>query len=160
VVVIGAVSTGAPWGASLHHVGRVVPDIGVAIARMSAQFDMRFEPVRRYELAVRDRGTEVVVDLAVALSLDGPVRVELFEEAPGTPWTRRRGAPLHHICYWVTDNVAEAARLTALGWEVEVTGAGPDAVNGFCYLLGPDGLRVEPKTLDATAGAVPWLAGA
>jgi catechol 2,3-dioxygenase-like lactoylglutathione lyase family enzyme len=95
--------------------------------------------------------------MAVVLSLDAPVQIELFEEMPGTPWTRSRGQPIHHLCYWVPDNVAEAARLMALGWQLEVTASGPDEVNGFCYLVDPDGMRVEPKTVDDTCAAPPWV---
>jgi catechol 2,3-dioxygenase-like lactoylglutathione lyase family enzyme len=148
-----------PWAQSAHHIGQVVPDLEAAMERMSAQFAMRWEPLRRYELRVRDQGIDIDVSIGVTTSLDGPVRVELFEEAPGSPWTRRRGQPIHHLCYLVPDNVAEADRLMALGWQLEVTGSGPDEVNGFCYLVGPDGLRVEPKTADATTGGSPWAGG-
>ena len=154
----GAGAGVAPWTASLDHVGHVVPDLEAAMAGLSTQFGLRWEPVQHYELAVRDRDAEVVVPLTVVISLDPPVRVELFQEAAGGPWTRRRGEPIHHLSYWVEDFVAEAARLQALGWRLEVTGTGPEEINAFCYLVGPDGLRVEPKSLDGTPGARAWRA--
>ena len=150
----------APWAQSIHHIGRVVPDIEVAMAQLSAHYGVGWTPVRRYELEVRDEGREVRVAMSVALSCDAPLYIELFEEASGSPWTRRRGDPIHHLCYWVPDRVGEAERLMALGWHLEVTGVGPDEINGFCYLVGPDGMRMEPKSLDdPAAGAQPWLGG-
>ncbi len=147
---------GLPWGSTVHHVGRIVPDIGATMSLLSAHYGLRWEPMRRYDLHVRDRGVEKNVPMQVCTSLDAPMQIELFQEAPGSPWTRDRGQPVHHICYWVEDRAAEAARLIALGWELEVTGVGPELVNTFCYLIGPDGMRVEPKSVDGAEGARPW----
>lgn len=149
----------APWGAGLHHVGQVVGDIEAAMDRLSGQLGLRWSPVRRYRLAVRDEGSEIKIDMTVAMSIDPPLHLELFEEVPGSPWTRRRGQPLHHLCYWVADRTAEAARLCAQGWRIEVTGVGPHEVNDFCYLVGPDGLRVEPKALVGAPALKRWLGG-
>jgi len=148
----------ATWSASTHHIGRIVVDIEAAMAQLSADYGVTWEPLRHYDLDVLDEGRCVQAPMGVALSADAPLLIELFEEAPGTPWTRERGDPIHHVCYWVPDNIAEAQRLIARGWRLEVTAAGPDEINGFCYLIGPDGLRVEPKTLDETAppGAQVW----
>lgn len=148
-----------PWTATFGHVGQVVEHLEEAMDRMSRQWNLRWAPVMRRRRTIRFQGDVVTVDLAATLSLDGPFRLELLQEAPGSVWERARGHPVHHVCYWVPDTAAEAARLCAAGWRVEATDPGPDEVNGFCYLVGPDGFRVEPKAERTRPTVDRWIAG-
>lgn len=148
-----------PWTRTFCHVGQVVSDISAAMDRLSATFGMRWSPLLRYPRPIRMEGRDTVVELAVTMSLDGPFHLELLEEIPGSVWERSRGHPVHHVCYWVPDLLAEASRLCADGWCVDVTGPGPLAVNGFAYLVGPDGFRVEPKAEPTRPAFERWLAG-
>ena len=147
------------WARSLSHIGYVVADLPATAARWSEQFGVTWAPVQRRLRPVRQEGVDLTVDLAVTWSLDGPVRVELLEEVPGTVWERCRGHPVHHICYWVPDLGTEAERLMGSGWTVEITEPGPGPVNGFAYLIDGDGFRVEPKSEDGRPAIDRWLSG-
>ena len=148
-----------PWTSTLSHVGRVVADLERAMDLASSSHGFRWAPVRRTPSRLWIDGREVDVVTAVTWSLDGPVHVELIEEIPGTVFEAARGGPLHHVAYWVPDLLAEAERLVAGGYEVEATLPGPDLVNHFCYLRGPDGMRVEPKPEASRSALERWLHG-
>lgn len=155
----GTVGGTPSWPATFHHVGQIVEDLDEAMARLSRQWGIAWAPVMRRRRTVRFEGRDVTCELAVTMSLEPPVHLELLQEASGTVWERARGHPVHHVCYWVPDTVAEAERLCGMGWRVEVTNPGPAAVNGFCYLVGPDGFRVEPKAERTRLTVERWLAG-
>lgn len=133
------------WASTVSHVGRIVPDLEAAMRQWTSVHGFSWARVRRTPTRLLIDGREVDVVTAVTLSLEGPVHVELIEEIPGTVFERARGGPIHHIAYWVPDLLAEAERLVAAGFEVEATLPGPEIVNTFCYLRGPDGMRLEPK---------------
>ena len=123
-------------------------------------FGLTWAPVQQRVNRVRD-GAGVVsdVDLEVTWSVDGPVHIELLQEAPGSVWTRAGDQPLHHICYWVDDLDTEAARLRAAGFRLELTADGERELNRFAYFVGPDGIRVEPKPEASRPDNERWLAG-
>lgn len=154
-------SSGAiAWSQSLGHIGYVVPDLERGIEHLTAMFGLRWASIQERTADLRLAGGLVRRDdFRFTWSLDGPVHLEVFEEAPGTVWTRSDGNPIHHLSYWVADLHDEAARLRANGFELEVTRIGEQEVNGFGYFIGPDGLRVEPKPESARAALDVWLAG-
>jgi catechol 2,3-dioxygenase-like lactoylglutathione lyase family enzyme len=154
-----AMADGVPWLHSLCHVGQVVPDLEVAMANLTATYGLQWSSVQDRDLVVRDGdGNERPAHLRYTWSTAGPVHIELFQDAPGTIWTTD-GNALHHLCYWVEDLAAEAARLRAAGYRLDATRSGPDELNGFAYLVSPDGLRVEPKPERSRPALETWLAG-
>ena len=98
------------------------------------------------------------------MSTNGPVQIELFQEAPGTPWQSEHGSPPHHVCHWISDLHDEITRFRSQSFYVEGTMAGPEVANGFAYLLGPDRLRAEPDAivgraeLDGRQSSAPYSA--
>jgi hypothetical protein len=155
----GAGTVPGSWARSVSHLGYVVTDLPAAAARWSQDFGVQWAPLERRRRSIRCDGVDMEVDLAVTWSLEGPVRMELLEEIPGTVWERRRGHPVHHVCYWVEDLGAEAERLMGSGWKVEVTEPGPGPVNGFAYLVDSEGFRVEPKPEGGRPAIDRWLSG-
>jgi catechol 2,3-dioxygenase-like lactoylglutathione lyase family enzyme len=149
-----------PWLTSLSHVGQIVEDLDEAMAAYTKSHGLEWAPVHRRPARLRDATCGLVeTEVVLTWSLSGPVHLELIEEAPGTVWTQARGHPLHHLAYWVDDLLVEVARLQDVGWTVEVTRDGPSEVNGFAYLLSPDGLRVEPKAEGTRPALERWFAG-
>jgi catechol 2,3-dioxygenase-like lactoylglutathione lyase family enzyme len=150
----------APWLGRLSHVAHVVEDLEAAMQRYTDTFGVRWGSVQERPGVFRYAGGEEREGCAkYSWTLDGPVHVELFEEMPGTVWQRAKGHPIHHLAYWVDDRDAEAERLQANGYTLEVTRAGPLAINGFGYFVGPDGLRVEPKPESTREAIDTWLGG-
>jgi methylmalonyl-CoA/ethylmalonyl-CoA epimerase len=95
-------------GLELHHVGMVVADLDVALARYGA---LGFAAPERFALP-----EQAVV---AATFRAGPGFVELIQPTdPGGPIARfmgKRGEGLHHVAYRVPDVRAALARLAAEG---------------------------------------------
>jgi hypothetical protein len=127
----------------LYHTGIVVPDIDVAMARLSALAGYRWIIPQTYTLPFRTAtGTRELTSTFV-YSLQSP-HVELIKEVPGSPWTAAPGNSVHHLGYF-TDNLADTARmLEDNGFTFEATAdvSSPD-LSLFAYYIDASGTRIE-----------------
>ncbi len=124
-----------------YHVGIVVEDYEGTLERLTALFGYRFGEEIRFPVPVRLASGETATwESAFCYSLDAP-HLEIVRAQPGTVWVPADSG-LHHVGYWSDDVAADAARLEARGYELEVEGVGPDGPM-FTYHRHPDGPRVE-----------------
>lgn len=66
---------------------------------------------------------------------------------------------VHHLGYWSDDVAADSAALVAQGYEMEITGPGPDGVPMWAYHRHPTGPRIELVTRRAPMFETYWATG-
>lgn len=145
----------------LFHVGMLVTDLSAAMDELTASSGVEWTSVRDTPMDVwlPERGY-VTLDLRLAFSRQGPVRLELIQGPPGTPHDPANGTGLHHLGYWVDDPAAETERLLAQGWELVMAAAAPgDGYGRFTYVRSPAGLLVEPVDIANRERFEAWWAG-
>ncbi|ORJ53599.1 VOC family protein [Mycobacterium simiae] len=127
----------------LYHTGIVVPDLGAAMARLTALAGYRWITPLSYTLPFRTAAGVRDLTSTIVYSVQSP-HLELVQEVPGTPWTAVPGNAVHHVGYF-TDDLADTARqLETNGFTFEMTGEVPGAEFGmFAYYLDPVGTRIE-----------------
>lgn len=130
----------------LFHHGLIVDDIESAMARMSEAGGFGWTDVRAFNpLPVwTPEGGRGEAWLKVAYSRLGPMRMELIEAAPGSPYDSLRSVDRSHIGVWV-DNVGDCVEeLSAQGWRVLVAGA-PDRkrYGSMAYVVRDGGPVIE-----------------
>jgi hypothetical protein len=146
-----------------YHTGIIVPDLDVAMNRMSALAGYRWITPVTYTLPFRTTSGTQEVTSTFVYSLQAP-HVELIKEVPGTAWTAAPGNAVHHLGYW-TDNLAESAKmLEDNGFIFEATAdTAPPDLALFAYYVDTTGTRIEivdralfpdfPAFLRAAAGS-------
>jgi hypothetical protein len=146
-----------------YHTGIIVPDLDVAMNRMSALAGYRWITPVTYTLPFRTTSGTQEVTSTFVYSLQAP-HVELIKEVPGTAWTAAPGNAVHHLGYW-TDNLAESAKmLEDNGFTFEATAdTAPPDLALFAYYVDTTGTRIEivdralfpdfPAFLRAAAGS-------
>jgi catechol 2,3-dioxygenase-like lactoylglutathione lyase family enzyme len=144
-----------------HHVGMVVPDLDKAIADMADIGEwIRFATNPRrpdVDVGVPIIAETVEVPLKAAMSREGPVHVELLEGVPGTIWSPRHEAYLHHLAYEVPQEllVDYSRQLEARGMVREATRvSGATTALSAVYHRWPTGLRIELLVWGLAAGIV------
>jgi hypothetical protein len=127
----------------LYHTGIVVPDLDVAMARLSALAGYQWITPLSYTLPFRTATETRELTSTVVYSVQSP-HVELLQEVPGTPWTAAPGNSVHHLGYF-TDNLADTARtLEANGLTFEMTADVPGSELAlFAYYVDAFGTRIE-----------------
>jgi hypothetical protein len=145
-----------------YHTGIIVPDLDVAMNRMSALAGYRWITPVTYTLPFRTTSGTQEVTSTFVYSLQAP-HVELIKEVPGTAWTAAPGNAVHHLGYW-TDSLAESAKmLEDNGFTFEATAdTAPPDLALFAYYIDTTGTRIEivdralfpdfPAFLQAAAG--------
>jgi Glyoxalase/Bleomycin resistance protein/Dioxygenase superfamily len=126
-----------------YHTGIIVPDLDVAMARLSALAGYRWITPLSYTLPFRTASGVRELTSTIVYSVQSP-HIELVQEVPGTPWTAAPGNSVHHLGYF-TDNLIESARaLEGNGFSFEMTGEVPGSEFGmFAYYVDPFGTRIE-----------------
>lgn len=144
-------------GASVYHVGFVVPDLEAAIDVMSTVLGVPFTaPMALPFTALQTPDGPRDVPLRFAYSTR-PVHVELIESAPGTLWDfddRQRG---HHLGVWADDVAAESDRLEGVGLERLWWAEGEDGRLAFSYHATPFGFYLELVDTVAKAFYPGWF---
>jgi catechol 2,3-dioxygenase-like lactoylglutathione lyase family enzyme len=111
-----------------YHTGIVVPDLGVAMVRLSALAGYRWITPLTYTFVY---------------SLQSP-HVELIQEVPGSPWTAAPGNAVHHLGYFADDLAETAHLLEESGFALEATAdTSPPGPALFAYYVDPAGTRIE-----------------
>ncbi|UXA06998.1 VOC family protein [Mycobacterium sp. SMC-2] len=126
-----------------YHTGVIVPDLGAAMARLSALAGYRWINPMSYTLPFRTASGVRELTSTIVYSLQSP-HLELVQEVPGSPWTAAPGNAVHHLGYF-SDNLAESARaLEANGFTLEMTADVPGSELGlFAYYTDASGARIE-----------------
>jgi catechol 2,3-dioxygenase-like lactoylglutathione lyase family enzyme len=146
----------------IYHVGYVVQNLEDAMAQFGEAIGARWVDHHVHARYLDAGGGIVDVDLHTSFTLDGPVHIELIEDAPGTIWQLGAGPAIHHIGLWTDDVAAEAERLVASGMPVVAGGLDNDdpAVPGyFSYHDNPQGGKVELVHIDKQRGMHDWISG-
>jgi hypothetical protein len=127
----------------LYHTGIVVPDLEVAMARLSALAGYRWINPLTYTLPFRTAAGVQELSSTIVYSVQSP-HIELIQEVPGTPWTAARGNSAHHLGYFA-DNLADTGQmLENNGFTLEMTAdvAGSELAL-FAYYVDAFGTRIE-----------------
>lgn len=135
----------AGWSGLPFHLGMTSADLGTAMDDLSSLLGARWTPVIEDPMPglVTPAGP-VEWGARRVHSLDGPIRIELFEGFAGSTWATGERLFLHHVAFWSDDVPADVAHLAGLGWRVEVSyvdSAGQPAE--FVYLVHPEEPRIE-----------------
>jgi catechol 2,3-dioxygenase-like lactoylglutathione lyase family enzyme len=128
------------------HIGVVTRDFDEGLATISAALGLAWTDRNRHEALKLDTPDGVVEwgPLTTALTMGGPMRVELLHGSAESLWATTEAAQLHHVAYWVPDIEAAIAGLQTEGWSVELTPWSPvPAAPRFAYLAKPGEARVE-----------------
>lgn len=130
-------------GAIFHH-GLIVKNLAEAMAGMTRTAGTAWCAVRQFDpLPVwTPDGGRGEVRLKVAYSRPGPMRLELIETLPDTPYDRLREVGQAHVGVWV-DSVGDGVeRLCAEGWRLLLAGASPRHRYGSMAYLAREGAPV------------------
>ncbi|MBC2667922.1 VOC family protein [Novosphingobium piscinae] len=132
------------WLGEIFHHGLIVDDLASAMARVGESAGAAWTEVRAFDpLPVwtpeAERGE---VRLRVAYSRDAPLRFELVESLPGTPYDKLRAYGRSHLGIWVDELARAVEGLRTLGWEVLVAGASPERGYGSMAYLAREGAPV------------------
>jgi len=125
----------------LFHHGLLVDDLDTAMSGLSGSLGIAWAPVREFDpLPVwTPEGGRTEARLRVAYSRPGPVRLELVEAAPGSPYDAMRALDRSHIGVWVDDVGDGVERLLAQGWRLLLSGASDRRRYGSIAYLAQDG---------------------
>jgi len=143
------------------HIGIRVPDLGSAMDELGHAHGVTWASVqdRPMHVWLPDRGN-VIMQLALTYSCEGPVHLELMQGEPGSPWHAADHPGPHHLGYWCDDVAVETERLLGLGWTLEMAAAPPDEGYGrFTYVRSPAGVVVEPLDRSSRERFERWWAG-
>lgn len=108
----------------VHQICFIVPDLEAAMRQW--QQSTRCGPFFTLEKVSPEntvyRGTPTFLEMNVGFAQAGPVQVELIqplstEPSAYTDSVARGTTGFHHVCYWIDDFDAEAARYHAMGVE-------------------------------------------
>ncbi|MFN4135204.1 MAG: VOC family protein [Novosphingobium sp.] len=127
--------------ADIFHHGLIVDDIAAAMAQIGTASGTEWSEVRAFDpLPVwtpeAGRGEAL---LKVAYARSGPLRLELVEAMPGTPYDSLRAIDRSHIGVWVDDVGDGVEHLCAQGWRLLVAGASPRHRHGSMAYLAREG---------------------
>ncbi|MCP3973040.1 MAG: hypothetical protein GY720_00945 [bacterium] len=140
----------------MWQVGMVVADIEPAMNSISEAFGVDWmKSTRTIDIVHGDEPK--TIDLTIAITVQGPINLELLEGQDGSPWWPPHG--LDHIAAWADDLIGRANRMEAAGFVREVTYQGQPAPMGFSYHRAPSGSRIEHVDAGRRAAMMRWIAG-
>jgi hypothetical protein len=122
-------------GAVPYHVSYATADLEAVMASFSDLLGVRWCPIEEGLIPGLGPADTTGWESRRAVTLHGPVHLELSWGSPGSIWATDALAELHHLAYWSTDLPAAVAGLVEDGWELELTL--PDAGGApseFAYL--------------------------
>jgi hypothetical protein len=115
---------------AIAHVGVVVEDLAAAMRTLGPDLSIAWGRVQRRRATIETTSGPCSFESAFVLSLAGPLRWELIERRPDTPWAE---IGLHHVARWCDDLGRAAQERIEAGWSWE---AGK-------YYRSPTGVRTE-----------------
>ena len=141
--------------ADQYHTGVVVDDLASAKERIGTQLGVTWLEGGALVRILSDSG-ERIEKTASALSVEGPLHVELEQSVPGTLFTTTGDNHLHHIGYWVDEVASVSAAPSHLAMPKAAmicVGEGTDAPIRAYHEPGDD-YDVEIVSRATEAGAV------
>jgi hypothetical protein len=125
----------------IFHHGLIVDDIDAAMQQIGQASGYDWTEVRAFDplpLWTPEKG-KTEARLKVAYSRQGPMRMELIEATPGSPYDAMRSLDRSHIGVWV-DNVGDSVdELCGQGWRILMAGASDQRRYGSISYLVRDG---------------------
>lgn len=145
------------------HLAVLVPDLDRALDRYGTMLGQSFNEPAILHIDTRSAdGNDDRIGLRVVYSREGPPYLELLE-ATGEDglFGSRNGFGVHHIGFWVPDEVDISCWLAAcgVGVEAEVLGSSGAAFARFTTPRALDGVRLELIDESRRAGLERWFAG-
>jgi hypothetical protein len=133
----------------MFHVGIVVPDLDVGLARLAELLGVQWGPIIENDIQVRDGdGQDLLLPNRICYSTGAPY-LEVIQEVPGSPWVCNEHSNLHHIGFFSDALVAESRELSAAACPLEfLDGHGNAPPSAFTYHRDPLGVRVELVNAD------------
>jgi Glyoxalase/Bleomycin resistance protein/Dioxygenase superfamily len=133
----------------MFHVGIVVPDLDVGLARLAELLGVQWGPIIENDIQVRDGdGQDLLLPNRICYSTGAPY-LEVIQEVPGSPWVCNEHSNLHHIGFFSDALVAESRELSAAACPLELLdGHGNAPPSKFTYHRDPLGVRVELVNAD------------
>lgn len=130
----------------IFHHGLIVDDIDAAMQQIGQAGGYDWTEVRAFDplpLWTPEHG-RAEARLRVAYSRQGPMRMELVEAEPGSPYDVMRRLDRSHIGVWV-DNVGDSVdELCGQGWRILMAGASDKRRYGsISYLVREGGPVIE-----------------
>lgn len=147
---------------NFFHVGIRVTDIEAAMREIGEQTGVTWASVQDRPMSVWLPGTgDVVLQLAVTYSVEGPVHLELLQGPAGSIWDGSDVPGAHHFGYWSDDVKADTESLLAAGYTLEMAASSPEEGYGrYTYLRSLSGYLVEPVSIAAVKARFErWWAG-
>jgi catechol 2,3-dioxygenase-like lactoylglutathione lyase family enzyme len=143
------------------HVGIRVTDIEAAMTEIGEQTGVTWASVQDRPMSVWVPGEgNLVLQLAVTYSIEGPVHLELLQGPAGSVWDGHDVPGAHHFGYWSDDVKADTEALLAAGYTLEMAANSPEEDYGrYTYVRSPSGYLVEPVSLSVKPRFERWWAG-
>lgn len=147
------------------HTGYVVPALEDAMEELSSMLGVTWTDIVEQEMTVLAHGEPLEVRQRLVYSRQGPHRIELLEQVPGTVWASvvdgaHTGA-VHHLGIWVDDFVATSKALSEAGHPCVLTVRGrDDRPAAFAYHALSSGALVELVDARMRPGFEAWFSGA
>jgi hypothetical protein len=132
---------------NLYHTGIVVTNLNDSMHALTSSAGLRWRDILENTVNVQLEDQSKSVHFRCLYSREGPHFVELIEKIPGTIWDDESSGRLHHLGYWSDDVLADAAALSAAGWQqVAIHVPEQDVEPLFSFHEGSLGFYVELVT--------------
>lgn len=143
------------------HVGIRVTDIEAAMAEIGGYAGVTWASVQDRPMTVWQPSTgNVVLQLALTYSVEGPVHLELLQGPAGSIWDGSDAPGAHHFGYWSDDVCADTEAMLSGGYTLELAASAPEEGYGrFTYVRSPSGYLVEPVSVANKPRFERWWAG-
>lgn len=128
-----------------YHVGIVVPDLEIGLARLTELIGATWGPTVEVDaLAIRDAsGNDLEVPNRLCYSTSSPY-LELIEEVAGTVWECNEYSNLHHLGFWSESLTGDSTHFSTSACPLQICGRdGSVAPTTFAYHRDPLGVRIE-----------------
>lgn len=103
---------------NLFHTGIVVHDIDAAKTEYTNLLGVTWAFQGELEMPVWFPSGSTTISFCYAYTSEGPHRLELVRELPGTLWTVTGPGQVHHVGYWCDDVAAASTELANRGLTV------------------------------------------
>jgi hypothetical protein len=130
---------------TMYHTGIVVKDVDAAMAEYSDIMGVSFGLQGEQEMPVWMPSGARTMNFRFAYTAEGPHRLELVRETPGTLWTMPGVGHAHHLGYWCDDVPAATAELVQRGVPIaaKVGVSDPDEDAAIVLFQAKSGIYLE-----------------
>jgi catechol 2,3-dioxygenase-like lactoylglutathione lyase family enzyme len=130
---------------NLFHTGIVVKDIEAAKTEYTDVFGVGWAFQGEFEMPVWMPSGPITISFCFAYTAEGPHRLELVRELPGTLWTVAGAGQVHHVGYWADDVGEASAELSRRGLPLcaKVGTDSPDALAPIVIHQASTGAYIE-----------------